>query len=302
MTEIPPLPSHARFLQKRAAQERERGVKWHEDFNPVINRKLHDAIKQSTDRFSDLEQTVESYLREHAHDSRDVAGISEVLLRDIRYPASEPILDVLDATSIVLDRLQDQLLAAARHPKSFEQAFPEPPTFDPAGYRRKANSIFVTFRISWMFVNGRLTPRTGDLMHTQVIAPLEAILTGKPEFERAEAAYNEALSHLANGQPGAAITSASSTLQEVLRVLGAKGGDLNTLWGDATRKGFLMKHDAKLNSAIKNIADWAVADRGNKGNAHWASTGGQDDAWLAVHVIGSLILRLAADDLRGMEA
>lgn len=299
MSDAPPLPSRARFLRERAEKERESGVVWNERFNPLINQKLFDAIEQSTDQFELLERQVEGYLREHSHDTRDVQGISAVLLNDFRHPFAEPILDVLDATSIVLDKMQDNIIAAARHPKSFELAYPEIPHYDPAGFRSRANAIFVTFRINWVFVNGRLAERSDQMMHVEVVAPLEAVLTGKPEFAAAEAAYRESLAHLANGQPGAAITSASSTLQEVLRVLGAKGGDLNSLLADATRRGFLAKHDAKLNLAFRNIADWAVADRGNKGNAHWASTGGQDDAWLAVHIIGALIVRLAADDLRG---
>lgn len=299
MTEPPLLPSRARYLRERAEHERKNGVVWHEDFSELVRGKLFDAIEQSTDQFEMLERYVESYLREHSHDNQNVQGISGALMQDWGYASTDQILDVLAATGMMLDRLQDEVIAEARSPEWFVENLVNVPTYDGTGYRRKANAIFVEFRIAWVFVDGQFIPRTGELMHTEVVAPLEAILTGKPEFASAERAYNEALSHLASGQPGAAITSASSTLQEVLRGMGAKGGDLNSLMNDAIYKGFLAKHDAKLNAAFKSIADWAVADRGSMGNAHWSSKGGQDDAWLAVHIVGALVLRLAAEGERG---
>lgn len=39
--------------------------------------------------------------------------------------------------------------------------------------------------------------------------------------------------------------------------------------------------------------DWVSADRSERGEAHKSGSDDRADAWLAVHVVGALILRLA---------
>lgn len=61
---------------------------------------------------------------------------------------------------------------------------------------------------------------------------------------------------------------------------------LGPLIDDALRKGLLAPHDKKL-------ADWVSADRTTTGDAHRHSEATESDAWLTVHVVGALIVRLA---------
>ena len=57
--------------------------------------------------------------------------------------------------------------------------------------------------------------------------------------------------------------------------------------------GLLAKHD-------KPLEGWLIADRGNLGSAHPGDgNAGREDAWLTVHVVGAVILRLARGRARG---
>lgn len=71
-------------------------------------------------------------------------------------------------------------------------------------------------------------------------------------------------------------------------MVGCKGNALGPLADDARKRGLLAPYDRK-------IIDWVSADRSDKGDAHNATPASRDDAWLAVHVVGALILRLAGD-------
>lgn len=93
--------------------------------------------------------------------------------------------------------------------------------------------------------------------------------------------------------PPDAITDAGTALQEALQALGCGGNALGGLIKDAMKKGLLAPHDATLASGIKNFMAWASADRSETGDAHKSSDATLDDAWLMVHIVGALIVRLA---------
>ena len=108
-----------------------------------------------------------------------------------------------------------------------------------------------------------------------------------------ERAYQDALRELAGGDPADAITDAGTALQEALTVAGAKGNALGPLLKSARQLGLLRAHDAALEEGIVKLVDWVSADRSTLGDAHKASQARREDAWLTVHVVGALILRLA---------
>jgi hypothetical protein len=317
MTPDPPLPSRARFLRQQAEQEAEHGPIWTEDFNSLVRIKLLESMRFATNKFTELQDDVLAYVRANAHDNREVKDLFTLL--SLSDGDSVEVWDSLDALSIVLEQREAAAELARITEKSRQVATVKNTArvarsgidifsgsvdlgwYRAEVFRDRANQILFEHRIAYKYVNGRLVERDHEELHAEVIEPLEKVLTGDPKFRRADTAYREALAHITSGQAGAAITSAGSALQEALRAMGAKGGDLNSLLGDATRKGFLSGHDEKLNHAYKNIADWVVADRGNNGNAHWASTASRDDAWLAVHVVGALIVRLAGEADRGTQ-
>jgi hypothetical protein len=114
-------------------------------------------------------------------------------------------------------------------------------------------------------------------------------------FERAQAAFRDALRELQNRKADDAITDAGTALQETLGELGCEGNSLGRLISDARRRGLLAGHDEKLTAGIVAFLEWASADRSETGDAHKHSDATIANAWLAVHVVGALIHRLASE-------
>jgi hypothetical protein len=111
--------------------------------------------------------------------------------------------------------------------------------------------------------------------------------------------YQKAIMELAASHADDAITDAGTALQETLTVLGCSGNSLGPLITDARKRGLLAPHDAKLDQSISNIMVWVSADRSELGEAHHVSDATVEDAWLIVHIVGALILRLASGPPRG---
>ena len=49
----------------------------------------------------------------------------------------------------------------------------------------------------------------------------------------------------------------------------------------------------RMLEGIEKILQWISADRSQKGDAHTAEVPELDDAWLTVHVVGAVLLRLS---------
>jgi len=132
-------------------------------------------------------------------------------------------------------------------------------------------------------------------MHAEIVRPVLDLLGGRSVFQKVEAAYQKALTELRpGGDPSDAITDAGTALQEVLTSLGADGNSLGPLLQSARTKGLLGPYDSKLSQGVQLIGEWLSADRSQRGDAHSVTAADREDAWLAVHVAGALILRLAA--------
>jgi hypothetical protein len=133
-------------------------------------------------------------------------------------------------------------------------------------------------------------------MHDAVVAPTLYLLHSQPRFADAETAYQNALKELRNRDPADAITDAATALQDVLLALGCTGNALGPLLKSARSKGLLKGSDTPLTEAIGRTVDWVSATRG-EGEAH---TGDPDinmsDAWMMVHVVGALAIRLSEAD------
>lgn len=59
----------------------------------------------------------------------------------------------------------------------------------------------------------------------------------------------------------------------------------------AQATGVISAHDRRL-------IDWVSADRSVKGDTHNAQAASVEDAWLAVHIVGAIILRITGGPLR----
>ena len=74
--------------------------------------------------------------------------------------------------------------------------------------------------------------------------------------------------------------------------MGCIGKTLGELLTSAKKTGLVKGNDTPLTKAIGGTVDWVAAKR-NDGEAHWASDATLSDAWMVVHVVGALIIRLA---------
>lgn len=159
------------------------------------------------------------------------------------------------------------------------------------------NDVFNDYRIAFRVVERQVVPLESDELHVEVVEPTLRLLINS-QFQAAHDAYLKALKEISNNDPGDAITDAGTALQETLVSLGCKGNALGPLWSDAKKKGLVVGHDQNLIDGVSKFVDWASADRSTTGDAHKSTDASLDDAWLMVHIVGALIVRLAGQ-LRG---
>ena len=165
---------------------------------------------------------------------------------------------------------------------------------DPAlTFETLVNEILNEHRISYELVNGRMVELTSKELHHEVVVPTLRLLAGLPGWSAVESAYQDALSEIAQNHPHDAVTDAARALQEALTLLGCQGSSLGKLLASARRTGLLAGHDEKLVKGIESMIDWVSVDRSQKGDAHKATSAEREDAWLTVHVVGALIIRLS---------
>jgi len=170
--------------------------------------------------------------------------------------------------------------------------------WDPDLFRHRVNEVFNSYRVSYRLVGSEVVPFASDELHVEVVEPALRLLAGREDFAPALATYTKALKEISNNDPGDAITDAGSALQEALVALGCQGNALGPLIKDAKQKGLLASHDQALTDGIVKFLDWASADRSQTGDAHSDSHATLGDAWLMVHVVGALVLRLAEGESR----
>lgn len=161
---------------------------------------------------------------------------------------------------------------------------------EPQRFLDRINEILRQERISFELIRGQMVEFGSRELHETIVAPMITLLSGKPGWAGVEKSYRSALEEI-DTDPGDAITDATTALQQALVLRHCDGNALGELARSGAARHILTPYDAK-------IIDWANADRASKGDAHTLSTATRDDAWLAAHVIGALILRLAAEDNR----
>ncbi|WP_111509551.1 hypothetical protein [Mycobacterium kyogaense] len=160
-------------------------------------------------------------------------------------------------------------------------------------FQTRVNRIFPAHLVGLhLHHNSRLVPIDSHEMHDSVVVPTLYLLNSQPRFAGAERAYQNALRELRNQDAADAITDAATALQEVLTALGCEGGALGDLVASARRKGLLVGTDTPLTESIIRTVHWVAAKR-NQGEAHRGDPDvGMSDAWMLVHVVGALAIRL----------
>ena len=157
--------------------------------------------------------------------------------------------------------------------------------------------------MSFEFIEGEMVPMESRELHAEIVAPtLRLLARSDGRWQSVEKAYRASLDELARGKGADAITDAGTALQEALEVIGARGNSLGPLIKSARQKGLLAAHDQPMLDALVRLVEWVSADRSQMGDSHHADAAHTDDAWLTVHVVGALILRLSKDVSRSSEA
>jgi hypothetical protein len=166
---------------------------------------------------------------------------------------------------------------------------------EPWEFETAVGRILLQHRVSFVMEQGQMAEFASKELHNNVVEPALTLLRGDKELASVEVAYQKALAELSSGDPGDAsdaITDAATALQEMFRCLGFNENSLDAQAAAARDKGVLASYDTKL-------LGWIQADRCNKGDAHQVTTAQPEDAWLVVHVVGALILRLNRSSQRG---
>lgn len=202
----------------------------------------------------------------------------------------EDRLSLIEAEHEALKAASDEMIDQGSGLGSVTRAIIEAPE----RLRQDVNRIFEAHLVGFhLHENSRLVPIDSHEMHNAVVAPVLYLLRSQPQFAAAETAYQNALKELRNRDPGDAITDAATALQEVLIALGCTGGALGDLISSARKKGLVAGADTPLTESIVKTVNWVATQR-NQGEAHRAEhTMNMSDAWMVVHVVGALAIRLA---------
>jgi hypothetical protein len=165
----------------------------------------------------------------------------------------------------------------------------------------KIRELLQQGRISFELVGGQMIPFESKELHAEVILPALALLSSGEMWKPAQTAYFKALDEISRGDGPDAITDAGTALQEALLALGCDGNSLGPLINSAAKKGLLGSHDREMIEAISKLMHWVSADRSQTGDAHNAGGASVEDAWLIVHMVGAIIVRLSSGLPRSVE-
>lgn len=164
----------------------------------------------------------------------------------------------------------------------------------PENFRTRVNRILKAHIVSLsLHENGEFIPVQSQEMHSEVVERTLHLLHNQSRFAGAEKAYQDALTQLRNGNGGNAITDAGTALQEALKALGFPGRTLGEQLNAAKKTDLFDAKDARFTDFLSETIQW-VKDKRNTGEAHSATANySLSDAWMVVHVLGALIIRLS---------
>ena len=273
------LPSERRLRDETASREAAGESLWTHEFDLPVRVRLSElwritATSVSSKHGKSLGSQVGRLLR--ARVGREVDGIDYQDLR--RELGTDLMIDVLAAGAEALTIFGLQGVAE--------------------DYQKTVNMVLNQHRVAYKFVEGELVSFESDQLMQEVVEPSLRLLVGD-KFKAAHHAYMDALKEISNGKPDDAITDAGRALQQTLMALGCEGDVLSQLIADAKSKDLFRSHDQQLHEALILVMRWAASERNKLGDAHEGGDSALADAWLIVHVVGALIVRLADPKKRG---
>ncbi len=276
-----------------AADEAEGRSLWTEDFHDRVRVRIWQETENATGGPGKGIGHVTMLARRMLLESEGITSLAGVNPKDdlhahLRKCASDAVPDVVEALYwAFVDQLADL--------QHFGYDVSQPDEFE-----RALNQLLSEHRLSFELIHGQMIPRESQELHQAVVAPALQLLAGRGDLAAAEQAYQDAIRELSDGNAGDAITDAATALQETLVGVGCEGKSLGRLLVSARRKGLLAPHDGGLGDVAVKALEWVSADRSNSGDAHSVTDATREDAWLTVHIVGALILRLASGRGRQM--
>ncbi len=177
----------------------------------------------------------------------------------------------------------------------------EEPRYDTETFIEVVNDRLLHSRVDWLYEDGRFQERGNFVMHSEVLRPATILLADDPTFTKASSAFQSALTKLSRGETEVSLTEAATALQEFFRALEVEGNSLSDQLNKAQQQKVISGSDRSL---MKPLTDWVNADRSNRGNAHYHRAGdvSKADAWLMLHVVGALMVRLSNREPRDIVA
>lgn len=154
----------------------------------------------------------------------------------------------------------------------------------PRNFEDTLNEKASALRIGIRVEARRFYPLTSEHLHQEVVQPA-LLLLAAPELQDVDSLYRKAFNRVLANDNSGAITAATSSVEQMLRVgLSEKGGRLQPLLVKARTSGWVIPAVEQL--AVKLDALRAESD------AHTAGTDDRRTAMFAIHVAGSVLLHL----------
>lgn len=157
---------------------------------------------------------------------------------------------------------------------------------DVSEFAEALNERAVHFRVGIKLVGRRFVSVTSEHMHQEVTVRTLLLLSDQ-RFAVVDGLYRKAFDRALAGDHGGAITAATSSVEEMLRIgLGETNGQLQPLLQKARTAGWIIP-------AVEQIAVKLAALR-SESDAHTAGTDDPNVALLAVHTAAALLIHLGA--------
>lgn len=292
-TRLDPLPSELRRRREQAARELETGITWLDGCPPSVGAEITGAVNELSNVSYRVYERADRRLGfTPSHDS--------VSLKMLRGEGDDT--DRLDAVAAVVGAF----VWLANNDKEWEESgYGNIPNYEPEYDAQKfievLNDRLLHARVDWSFEDGRFQERGNYVLHSEVLRPATILLGDDPTFRTASDAFQSALTRLSKGEKDVALTQAATALQEFFRALGVEGNSVSDQLDKAQRAKVISGADRSL---MKPLIDWVNADRSDRGNAHRHREGDvtKADAWLMMHVVAALMVRLSNKEPRDIVA
>lgn len=276
------------FGERQRREERDRAEAkgadfWTATLDESVRYKLMYAVRDATRNEGEVYENIRDWsVRSLGKPS--LVGISSSSSRDVLEAVlnadERVVFSILEACAVSVGIRRRGTYDSEEWSRSYE------------AYGNAVRSILREHRIKFDLVGFQIIPKESEELHSEVVAPVLRLLSGRSGWESVEKAYQDALAELHNGKAEDAITDAAVALEEALALHGCKGNTLSKKMSDARGRGVFAPQDSLLADAIDRVGRWVEAERSDSGDAHNASSASFEDGWLVVHIVGALIRRL----------